>query len=127
SGLERTRSPAGKKGAPNSGWLKAWGCSPHLDQNKTPPASLGITRKHCLQMMPSDAGSNFRAHFPTFLNACKHCLRQFHGDVRRQGVSNADTQTEALGGPWPGDLGAGGTRTRGAIGRTRGTNSTEPW
>src|SRR5699024_11570418 len=51
----------------------------------------------------------------------------FREDVRRQGVSNADTQTEALGGPWPGDLCAGGTRTRGATGRARGTNSTEPW
>src|SRR5699024_9592174 len=77
--------------------------------------------------MPSGSESDFRVLFPTALNLCKHCLRQFREDVRRQGVSNADTQTEALGGSWSGDLCAGGTRTRGATGRTRGTNSTEPW
>lgn len=71
--------------------------------------------------------SNFRVPFPTTSNLCKHCLRKCLEDVRRQGVNNADTQTEALGGPWPGDLRAGGTRTRGATGRARGTNSTKPW
>src|SRR5699024_5677379 len=93
----------------------------------TTPHMHAIIVKHCLRLMPRGSESNFRALFPTFLTPCKHCLQQFREDVRRQGVSNADTQTEALGGPWSGDLCAGGTRTRGATGRTRGTNSTEPW
>lgn len=48
--------------------------------------------------------SNFRVPFPTTSNLCKHYLRKCLEDVRKQGVNNANTQIEALGGPWPGDL-----------------------